>query len=467
MNYLDIFSLIIFFVGIGFVGYISTKKIKSSKQYILADRKLTKFQAGISMAASDMGGSSIVGASAYVYVIGLSGAFWNLSAVPALIILGFIITKKLRNLEISTVPEFIGNRYSNRLRLFTSILHILGLSTMVSAQFLVSATAINVLLGVPQNIALIISLLIVLLYTAGGGLIAVVNTDVVQFFVMIISMLVMIPACINNIGSIGELINNVPKEFLSFRELGFWTPFSWVLLCVFLYGTNQTYLQRVFASKDAKTASFSFYFTGLAYIVYGCIIGFLGLAMYVILPNLSDPNLGFALLIQKVLPSGVTGIALGGLFAATMSTADSMLIGASSLFVNDVYCSYINKNASDKQILNTTRIVTIVVAIGGIVISKLFDNLVDIVYVSGLLYSAVVFFPLILGLFNDKISSASAEISIAVAFIVGLLSEFYLSKNFGGILGLPSNILCSLTGLIVLLALTYLPIKKSKLKSHI
>lgn len=464
MNYLDILGLVVFFLGIAFIGYTSTKKIKSSNQYILADRKLTRLQASLSMAASDMGGSGIVGASAYVYTIGLSGALWNLTAVPAFIILGFLITKKLRNLEISTVPEFLGDRYSSRLRLFTSVLHILGLSTMISAQFLVSATAINVLLGIPQNVALILSLIIVLLYTAGGGLIAVVNTDIVQFIVLLLSMLILLPMSINNIGSFSELINSVPNEFLSFGELGFWTPFSWVLLCIFLYGTNQTYLQRVFASKDAKTASFSFYFTGFAYIIYGSIIGFLGLSMYVLLPNLSDPNLGFALLIQKVLPSGLTGIALGGLFAATMSTADSMLIGASSLFINDVYCSYINKDASDKQVLNATRIVTIVVAIGGIIISKLFDNLVDIVYIAGLLYSAVVFFPLILGLFNKRVNSTTAEISVIAAFVVGLLSEFYLSKNFEGILGLPSNILCSATGLIVILALTYLPFKNSNLQ---
>lgn len=464
MNILDIIGLVVFFLGIALIGYLSTKKIKSSNQYILADRKLTKVQAGLSMAASDMGGSGIVGASAYVYAVGLSGSLWNLTAVPAFFILGFLITKKLRSLEINTVPEFIGNRYSGRLRLFTSILHILGLSTMISAQFLVSATAINVLLGIPQDLALIISLVVVLLYTAGGGLIAVVSTDIVQFIVIFLSMLILVPMSINNIGSFSEFINSVPKDFLSYGQLGFWTPFSWVLLCIFLYGTNQTYLQRVFASKDVKTASFSFYITGFVYIIYGILIGFLGLSMYVLLPNLSDPNLGFALLIKKVLPGGLTGIALGGLFAATMSTADSMLLGASSLFVNDIYRNYINKDASDKKILKATRIVTIVVAIGGIIISKLFDNLVDIVYIAGLLYSAVVFFPLILGLFNEKISSTTAEISVLVAFFIGLLSEFYLSKNFDGLLGLPSNILCSAAGLIVILVLTYLPFKKSTLQ---
>ena len=450
MNWLDIFGLLLIFVAIAVIGVLSTKKVHSSQEFILANRELNRLQAALSLAASDIGGSSIVGATAFIYVVGISGSLWNLVAAPAFLLLGFLVTKKLRNLNITTVPEFLGTRYRPRIRTYAAILHIAGLSTMLSAQFIVSATAIHAILGLPQNIAYLISVVVVLFYTVGGGLIAVVNTDILQFFIIMLAMIVLIPASLMQGGGWSAIAAKLPEGFLSFGELGFWTPFSWMLLALFVYGTNQNYLQRVFAAKDGSTASFAFKFTGAVYVLYGLIVGVLGLCIHVLLPGLEDPNMGFALLVKTILPPGLVGLVLGGIFAATMSTADSMLIGASSLFVNDIYLPYFAKNQSEKHMLGVSRVVTLLVALAGMFISRLFDNLIDIMYLAGLLYSAVIFFPLILGALSKRISARTAETAILTAFAVGLLSEFYLSSHYTGFLGLPSNILAALSSVLIL-----------------
>ncbi len=455
MNILDILILVLFLVIIAVIGYKSTKKIDTTSGFTLADRKLTKLQASLSLAASDMGGSSIVGASAYVYAVGIAGAWWNIAAAPAFLLLGFLVTRKLRTLELTTVPEFLGKRYSKRLQLSSSILHIIGLTIMVSSQFVVAAATIHVVCGVSQNVALIIALVIVLLYTTGGGLIAVVNTDVFQFFIMMFAIIMLIPFSLNQTGGISNIVETLDPSLLSFSELGFWTPFSWFLMALFTYGTNQAYLQRVFASKTPKTASFAFNFTGMLYVFYGLAIGLLGLVMIVVFPGLEDPNLGFALLITEVLPNGLIGIALGGLFAATMSSADSLLIGASSMIINDIY-KPLKKDVDDKQVLKLSRITVIIVAVTSIGVSTLFESIVDIVYVACLLYSAVVFCPFILGVFNKKITTLAAELAMATAFIVGIISEFFVPADAVGIIALPSNVLCASSSIIVLLVVSYL-----------
>ncbi len=453
MNYLDIIMLILFLGITAYIGFASSKKVESTSEFILAGRKLTKLQATFSLAASDMGGSSIVGACAFVYAVGIAGAWWNISAAPAFLLLGFLVTKKLREMELTTVPEFIGNRYSKRLGTFSALLHFIGIVTMVSSQFIVASATIHAITGVSQTVALVISLVFVLAYTVGGGLIAVVNTDVFQFFVLIISIVIMIPLALSSAGGISGIVETVPESFTSLGALGFWEPLSYALMALFTYGTNQAYVQRAFAAKDPQTASFAFNTTGIIYIFYGFAVGLLGLCMVVLLPNLADPNLGFAQLIMTVLPHGLVGIALSGLFAATMSTADSLLLSASSMFVNDIYLP-LKKNVSDDTVLKVSRFTILGVAVASMILSTFFESIVSAVYIACLLYSAVVFFPFILGIFNKKITTLAAECAVVSAFIVGVISEFYLSGRFEGFLGLPSNILCSLTALIVLFVIS-------------
>lgn len=92
----------------------------------------------------------------------------------------------------------------------------------------------------------------------------------------------------------------------------------------------------MFAAKDKKTAKFAFVFTGSIYILYGLAIGIIGICIVALLPGLSDAKAGYTLLIKNFMPAGIAGLILGGIFAASMSTADSMILAASTLFVNDI-----------------------------------------------------------------------------------------------------------------------------------
>ena len=111
MNILNVYGLLLVLLAIALVGFFSSKKVHTSSDFILADRKLNKLQAGLSMAASDFGGAGLVGGTAYVSVVGIAGAMFNWSAVPAFLILGYFIARKVRRMKMTTVPQFLGERY--------------------------------------------------------------------------------------------------------------------------------------------------------------------------------------------------------------------------------------------------------------------------------------------------------------------------------------------------------------------
>lgn len=467
MNIIDILGILLIFAIIGYVGYRSSRQVKSVDDFTLAGSRLGKIQAGFSMAATEFGGSSLVGAMAFCYTAGVAGAWWDWSAVPALVLLGIFFAGRIRLPRMVTVTDFFERRYSRPTRTLASVMHLLAITTQLCTQFTVGAVALNGVLGVPKTIGLLVSVLFVLLYTMGGGLIAVVNTDVVQFIIIVLSLVVAVPISLARAGGFAGLSQALPAEFLSFGNIDPATVLSWSLFCFFTYATSQHYIQRVFASKDRATARFSFVFTGVAYFVYGLVVAILGVCIVVLLPGLQDPNMGYSLLIKNYMPAGAAGLILGGIFAASMSTADSMLLAASTLFVNDIYEPLIKKGraATDKESLHTIRMVTVVICVLSVGVALMMDNIIDIMYLGGLFYSTAVFFPLVIGLVWKRATAPGALISMAAAVVVGLVSQFFLAGRVPGILGLPSNVAAASTSLILFVIISLLTPPPSREKT--
>lgn len=464
MRIADIIGVAAMFLIIAFVGWRSSKKVKNINDFTLAGSGLGKIQAGFSMAATEFGGSSLIGAMALCYSIGVAGAWWDWSAVPDLIILGLFFAEKIKLPNLVTITDFFEKRYNYPTKLMASFMHILAIATQISAQFMVGAVALNGIFGVPKTVGILISVVFALVYTMSGGLLSVVNTDVVQFIMIIGSILIALPISIYHAGGFEGLAAGLEQVFLSFGNIDYKTVISWCLFCFFTYATSQHYIQRVFASKDKSTAKFAFVFTGVMYIIYGLIISLIGVCIVVLIPNLSDPNTGYTMLIKNFMPSGIAGLILGGIFAASMSTADSMILAASTLFVNDIYTPLIAKNKEAKNSLVTIRIVTLIVCVVSVIISMFMDNIVDIMYLGGLFYSTSVFFPLIIGMKWRRATAPAAIISIIASVTVGLLAELVFNGSVSGVFSLPSNVLSALTSLIVFIIVSLMTKKPDEKK---
>lgn len=454
MSRLDWLALLLVFGGLLFVGYTSARKIKETDDFLLAGRNLNKIQAAFSVAASDFGGSGLVGATALCYQIGLSGAWWNWCAAPAFLILGIFLVKRLRPLAAATAPEFLEMRYDKKTRTLATAMQISAIIPMLSAQFLVGAVALNTLFGVSMTWGLVISVALVLSYTAVGGLMSVANTDVFNFIILVGSVIIAVPLMIAKAGGVAVIMAQVPESFFSIGELGALKPISWIFMSLFMYGTQQAYLQRVFASKDVSTATFSYVFTSGAYLIYGFMVAMIGITMSVLMPGLEDPNTAYAMMIKTVMPMGLAGLGLGGIFAASLSSADSVLLAGTTLFVNDIYKTFINKDADDKKMLWVSRIATLIICVGGVVVANLMQNLIQIVYVAGLFYSAAVFFPIIIGVYWKRANATGAFFAIIASFFVGVLSEYVFPASVKSFLVLPSNMLAAFFGVVTLIVVS-------------
>lgn len=463
MNILDILGILFIFVAVLYIGWRATKQTKTTEDFLMANHSLGKIQAGFSMAATDVGGNAVVGAVAYAYACGLGGAWYNWGAVLPMFLLAIFLAKRLYNSSVASVPELLGIRYNSITRLISVIAHLLSIGAMLGIQFTVAASAVSAITGLDYTFCIIITVTVVVAYTIGGGLLAVVNTDVFQFIIICLAILFVIPCSLGAVGGISALIQKVPSSYFDIFSQGFWSPLSLGLLYMFDYATNQHYLQRIFAAKDTETARFAFAFSSAMYIVFGLAVAFIGVIAYALYPTLDNPSNAYALIVRDVLPPGISGIALGGLFAAAMSTADSNIMAASHLFINDIYEPYICKGkvTDDKKVLNTSRIVTLLICVLGIGVSLVSDSIVQMMYVGGLFYGTAVFIPMVMALYWKRGTATAALSSIIVAIVVGLYSEYFLSGQVSGLLGMPSNLLSTLASVVVFVCVSLVTPKPS------
>lgn len=457
LSFIDWIVIILFFILIAYVGKWASSQVKSEEDYLLGSKSLGKLPTALSTAATDFGGSSLIGAAGLAYTTGIAGAWWNWSAVPAWIILGLTLAKGFRKLGLTTVPEFLEKRYSKNTRVISAFLYLAGQTVSITAQTVVAAIAITTLTGIPQTYTYILATVLFVAYTAAGGLLAVVWTDVIEYFVLMFGVIIMLPLSIAKAGGVSNIIATVPASFWDPGAMGVMEPAAWVVLCFFAYSTNQHVVQRLFAAKDESTARFAYVFTGINFIFYGFFVAVLGITAAVIAPGLANADMAVPVLIQKVLPVGIRGLLLASILAATMSTSSSKLNSCATIFYVDIYKRVIsNKKRTEKEGILIARITTVAIAVVSLLFSKVLTGVVSIIVLSSLIYSAGIFFPLIMGMKNKRVNQYGAIASIILGGGFAVISKFYLYKHVGGFFGgLHPMFAGAVSSLILLLAVSY------------
>ncbi len=431
-------DIVIFVAYIGIVlgiGRYWSKRVQSTEDFHLCGRQLGKLPASLSLAATEFSGSGLIGGAGLVYAIGLSGIFWNYAAIPAYILLGLLIAPRLRRLQLSTIPEYIGTKFGVETQRLTAVLQIIEAVAFVAVQILVSAILLSALFGLSIAHASIIITAAFAIYTMMGGLWAVVWTDALQYIVLMTGIIVALVLALIAVGGVDGLHENLPKEHFSFTELGLWTPLAWGALALYSYGVDQAYMQRALAAKDAETARFAYIFTGCNYVVFGACVAGLGLAAAALLPGLDSQDQALPELVAQVLPEGVRALILTAIMAATMSTSSSFLAAASSLAVQDLYEPILGKDSTEAQQIFHSRVITAVFAAISLGISLVFPGVVSLVVFATLVAPAAIFIPFILSIFWDRTPTHAGFWAILVSAAAGCSSQIFWYEQVEGWLG--------------------------------
>ena len=425
--------VIIYLIGLLSIGYWTKKfRIKTSTDFMLGGRRLGVFFVAASLAANNVGGGSTTGVAARAFSgWGLSAGWYVLAASIGIIPLVYF-APKIRRTMAHTIPEVIRTRFGDIAGTTTALLNIISLFCLTASQILASGTVVSVLTGIPLNVAIFVSGVITLCYTVMGGLVADVISDLIQWFVIFFGLLVTMLVVVTNIGGFAVLAEKLPGKTMSFTGVGFTTIISLMInyFCTFLSGPEM--VSRFSSAKDEKAARDSAWISAILMGLLAFIPAVIGLAALAMNPGLDDGKGTTALMwvSMNYAPPLVVGIVAAAIISATMSSADSNMLCASTIFVKDIYQAYINPHVEDTKIIFFTRLSNVVIGFLGMGVALLQINLVTLNLFAFALRSSGPFAAYGLGLVWKKATKHSGLVAI-IAGSAGAIVWQLLSHPFG------------------------------------
>ncbi|CAI1510740.1 sodium:solute symporter [Serratia marcescens] len=437
---LDLLVVVFYFLVIGAVGWMGIRRANSKEAYLVAGRNLGPGLYLGTLSAVVLGGASTIGSVKLGYTYGISGV-WLCGALGlGIVVLSLVLAKPLLKLKLYTVSQVLSRRYHPAARV-TSGAIMLAYDLMVAVTSIIAiaiGSVMQVMFGLSFSASILLGGGLVVLYSTLGGMWSLTLTDIIQFIIMTVGMmLVLMPMSIVKAGGWEAFTSLLPAGYYQLSSIGLDTILVFFLIYFFGILIGQDIWQRVFTARSANVARFAGLGAGVYCVLYGVTGALIGMAGKIVLPSLSNTDGAFAAIAQAVLPVGVSGLVAAAALAALMSTASACLLASSTIALEDVLPAIRRKPSGG---LAAGRFTTLLM---GVVMLGLAFVVRDVLAALTLAYNLLVggmLIPLVGAIFWPRATSAGAIASMLTGSlcVVGLMIWHGIDANspiYGGLLG--------------------------------
>lgn len=357
LSKIDIAIVIVYMSLMLLMGYFVGKDNKNQEDYFLAGRSMSWFPVGLSVAATMISCNAFIGAPGWGYENGLLPFMQNIAVPLSIFISMTIFTPMLYKLKLTSIYEYIELRLGSKTRLITVLAFIANSLIQVSSMVFVPALVLNRFTGISIYIIIPIIVLIAILYTLIGGIKAVIWTDALQMLVIWGGVIGGIAYTFSNsnigffetlstareIGKLSAMDFSINTSLIN--ENGAWVAIlGGSVMWLRYFAFDQSQVQRMNTAKSIKDLKKSMVISGILMNILFFIFVILGSLLFVRFGGIEFTNSN-DVMVEFIgnLPIGLVGLLLAGLFAAAMSSVDSILNSMSTVFVKDIYERYITK----------------------------------------------------------------------------------------------------------------------------
>ncbi len=466
MNSTVILFLILYFLVVSGIGVWAMRvgAGRNLEGYLLGGRKVGPLVTALTLQSTSMSGYMFLGAGA----LGFSEGYWALwyaagdigGGVLNLSIIGRRMRKFSELMGALTSIEYLEKRYpSPAIRLIGATLTVFLLGAYVLAQFIAGGKGMALVTGMPYAAALLIAVSIIMLYTLLGGYLAVAYTDFFQRVIMLIGMVWIATAALAEVGGLtaaNHAIGELDPTLLSAwgKDLAFEGQWGIAIGAVMVFSIGSMgwphLVTRHMAMTHPTTARRAGGYATLFNLLFVSAPYLVGIMALVILPSLGDPELAVFNVAEKLLPPAITGIVMAAIMAAIMSTADSLLLQTGSVASRDIYERFINRRASERQMVWISRGLVLAIGIVGYTIALLQPPTVFgiVVFATSVLGSA--FLPsYVCAVWWRSANTPGAIASMVSGAIVAFMWELLGLARTTGLHPMLAGIVSSTTAMIV------------------
>jgi SSS family solute:Na+ symporter len=444
-------------LGITIFGTSFFSKNRSTSAFTLGDSNIPAWVVTMSIFATFVSSISYLALPGSAYQSNWNAFVFSLSIPVATIMAVIFFVPLYRRINSPSAYTFIENRFGKWASIYTSICYLLTQLMRIATILYLLAITLNAIFNWSIPLIIIITGILIIIYSTLGGLKAVVWTDAIQAIILITGALVCVVFLIIKIpGGLNQIIDvaNENKKFSlgsfnnSISESTFWIVFIYgIFINLQNFGIDQNYVQRYLAARNIREARISAFWGGIIYIPISFLFLFIGTSLYVyyhinnqslpaFLLNSNSGDKIFPYFIVKELPVGISGLLVSSIFAAGMSTISTSFNSSATVFLTDYYYRFFNKSASDKQSLRALYIISLIIGILGILISLAMINVKSALEMWWKLAS--VFSGGMLGLFLlAAFTKIKNKYAVIIGVIFGILIILILSlRQFFNIQGL-------------------------------
>ena len=392
-------SIIVYLMIVLYIGFRYRKKNRNTDDFYIGGRKLGPYVTAMSAEASDMSSWLLMGLPGVAYLTGVADAAWTaIGLAIGTYVNWLVVAKRLRNYTYtcqnsSTLPAFFSNRYRDNKRILSVIAAIVIIVFFVpytASGFAACGKLFSMLFGFKYFHVMLISAIIIVLYTTLGGFLAASTTDFMQSIVMTIAIIVVMAFGISQAGGVGNVMENAKSmagyfSLTAVHSAGSSSPYGFLKIISTLawglgYFGMPHILLRFMAIDNVNKLKVSRRVATVWVVIsmgVSIFIGIIGNAMSKAgaIEALADEEtiiISIANLLSKngIFAALVAGVILAGILAATMSTADSQLLVASSSVSQNIFKEVLFKNLSEKTYMIMARITLLIIAVIGVFIAK-------------------------------------------------------------------------------------------------
>lgn len=423
---LDYWAIAIYMLLMAGIGLFLGRFIKNIGDYFKGGNAIPWVSGAISNFMTKFSTFMFVAYAGIAYQHGFVALtlIWS-TVLPALVGVA-IFAKRWRRAGILTPMELLETRFNAPVRQVFAwagvFFKILDNMVRLYALGLFVKTAV----GMSLEQAILICGIIVALYTIAGGLWAVVVTDVVQFIILMVATLILVPLTLQAAGGLPAMMKSIPAHFDPFngpKGAPLYLSVYYLMILV-KYSGNWTFIQRFYSVRDERASQKQGLLTAGFFLLFPVIFLFPSIAARAILPDLENPEMAYVSVCLKLLPEGIMGLMVAAMFAATMSVLSGEYNVTAGVLTRDIYQRLFNPDASDRETLWVGRLMTLLLG-GLITIGALFVGGFGGAFEANKLFTGLfaipMTLPLILGIVLKRPQPWGALATVVVGMAIGLL----------------------------------------------
>jgi SSS family solute:Na+ symporter len=334
--------------------------------------------------------------------------------------------------DFKTVGDFLEWRYGQSVRIVVALLLWFNTITILAAQLIAIATIVNVVAGFPKWVGCVLGGIVITTYFVAGGLMSSVIVNVVQLTVKFLGFSVALPMALAAVGGWSGLRSHaIAPDYWNYLHGGGSAWWIYLAMLAPAFVVSPGLLQKVFGARDDRTVRLGVGINAVCLLVFASLPVLLGMIARVLHPDLANRELALPTLLANDLPLAMGMLGLAAVFSAELSAADAILFMLATSLSKDLYKRFLNPDADDRRVLAVARSAAAVGGVLGVLLAIVAETIVGSLTVFYSLMIAILFVPIVGGLYVRRLGAAEALAAIAAG--VAALVFMELANDGAGI----------------------------------